>query len=77
MPTYDYSCEKCGHNLEVSQKITEAPLRTCPMCSKPSLVRGLGGGSATFRFMGDGFYITDSKKECSKSSSCCPCKEKE
>lgn len=77
MPTYDYSCEKCGHTLEASQKITESPLRTCPMCSQPTLVRGVGGGSATFRFMGDGFYITDSKKECPNSSTCCPCKDKE
>jgi putative FmdB family regulatory protein len=74
MPTYDYSCEGCGAKLEISQKITDAPLSTCPECHGETLKRGIGGGHATFRFMGDGFYITDYKKECSnKSSCCCPC----
>ncbi len=66
MPTYDYTCEACGHALEAFQSITAEPLKKCPKCAKPSLVRGVGGGSATFRFKGSGFYITDycSKKDC-------------
>ncbi len=60
--------------MEISQKITESALKTCPHCKKESLRRGVGGGLATFRFLGEGFYITDSKKECSaKPGGCCPC----
>lgn len=73
MPTYDYKCEACNHAFEASQKISEDPLKTCPQCNKESLQRGFGGGSATFRFMGSGFYITDYKKDngcgkCGKNS---------
>ena len=76
MPTYDYFCESCDHQFEASQKITEAPLSQCPECCKETLRRGIGGGSATFRFMGSGFYITDYKKSCSsEGNGCCPCKE--
>jgi putative FmdB family regulatory protein len=74
MPTYDYNCTHCNKILEISQKITEPALKTCPECHHESLQRGVGGGFAIFRFMGDGFYINDSKKECSsKPGNCCPC----
>jgi putative FmdB family regulatory protein len=79
MPTYDYTCDECDHSFEERQKITEAPLSLCPKCKQKGLKRGIGGGLATFRFIGDGFYINDYKKEkqeqCPTSSKCCPCKE--
>ncbi len=74
MPTYDYTCDQCNHAFEERQKITDAPLTDCPECHASALKRGIGGGSATFRFVGDGFYITDYKKEkCGAGSPCCPC----
>lgn len=73
MPTYDYHCENCDHKLEAFQKITDEPLKECPQCHKYSLVKGIGGGSATFQFQGNGFYLTDYKKEKPASSACCPC----
>ncbi|MCH9627873.1 MAG: hypothetical protein S4CHLAM2_15200 [Chlamydiales bacterium] len=76
MPTYDYCCEVCQHTLEAFQKITDAPLVTCPSCQKETLHRGVGGGSATFRFVGEGFYINDYKSDtcssgCSSDSKNC------
>lgn len=81
MPTYQYTCQQCAHEMEISQKITAEPLKTCPACNKDSLVRGIGGGFATLRFQGSGFYITDygPKKDAAKenstsaSASPCPC----
>ena len=74
MPTYEYSCDACGHHLELRQKITEAPVTLCPQCAKETLRRGIGGGSATLRFLGSGFYINDSKEGQEKpSDSSCPC----
>ncbi len=58
MPTYDYVCEQCGHELELFQSITEAPKRKCPACGKNKLQRRIGGGAGIL-FKGSGFYQTD------------------
>lgn len=44
MPTYDYSCDSCGHEFEREQRITEAPIRKCPKCGKLKARRMIGGG---------------------------------
>jgi putative FmdB family regulatory protein len=44
MPTYDYSCDNCGHEFEREQRITEKPLRKCPKCGKDEARRMIGGG---------------------------------
>jgi putative FmdB family regulatory protein len=62
MPTYDYRCEACGHELEVFQNISEAPKRKCPACKKSKLKRKIGGG-AGFLFKGSGFYLTDYRSD--------------
>jgi len=79
MPTYDYTCNVCNHAFEERQKITDAPISTCPQCKHQGLQRGIGGGAATFRFVGNGFYITDYKKEKNEcaNSKCCPCDKKD
>jgi putative FmdB family regulatory protein len=70
MPTYDYRCQKCGHCLEVLQKITDEPLTKCDACGSNDLRRGFGGGIGV-SFQGTGFYATD---YCKKSEGgCCPC----
>lgn len=61
MPTYDYRCDGCGHAFEVSQRITEEPLKNCPSCSRDELRRLIGGGGALI-FKGSGFYCTDYRK---------------
>ncbi|HXE42473.1 MAG TPA: zinc ribbon domain-containing protein [Candidatus Baltobacteraceae bacterium] len=65
MPTYEYVCEKCGHEFEVSRSITAGPLRTCPenLCAKKKWGRGkvkkkISAGTGLL-FKGSGFYITD------------------
>lgn len=62
MPTYDYVCKACGHELELFQRISEAPKRKCPACKKSRLERKIGGG-AGFLFKGSGFYLTDYRSE--------------
>ncbi len=32
MPVYEYACEKCGHEFEREQRITDEPIKTCPKC---------------------------------------------
>jgi putative FmdB family regulatory protein len=61
MPTYQYQCRNCGHELEEFQSMTEPPLTRCPQCGLESLVRVMGSGAGII-FRGTGFYLTDYKK---------------
>ena len=58
MPTYDYICQACGHELEIFQSMTESPKRKCPECGKLKLKRQIGTGAGLI-FKGSGFYETD------------------
>ncbi len=62
MPTYDYVCTACDHELEAFQPMKDAPLRQCPACRKPRLKRRVGGGAGLI-FKGSGFYITDYRRQ--------------
>jgi len=62
MPTYDYICRVCGHELELFQSITERPKRKCPRCAKNTLERRIGTGAGIL-FKGSGFYQTDYRSE--------------
>ena len=68
MPTYQYRCKQCGHELEEFQQITEDPLVRCPRCSTDNLTRVMGTGVGLI-FKGSGFYQTDYKKESPKKDS--------
>jgi putative FmdB family regulatory protein len=67
MPTYDYRCKKCGHELELYQSMSEAPKRKCPNCGKLSLDRLIGAGAGIL-FRGGGFYQTDYRSDSYKKS---------
>ena len=62
MPTYEYLCTKCGHEMEAFQPMKDAPFRRCPACGKLALKRQVGGGAGLI-FKGSGFYITDYKSK--------------
>ncbi len=74
MPTYEYTCQKCGHHFDCVQSMTAAPLGVCPkeQCPKPrwgkgAVKRGIGGGAGII-FKGSGFYSTDYRSEGYKAS---------
>lgn len=73
MPTYEYQCTKCGHELEAFHSMKDAPLRRCPACNKSALKRKVGGGAGLI-FKGTGFYITDYKKKPAGKSDAGPAK---
>src|ERR671934_734910 len=82
MPTYEYSCQKCGQNFEAFQSMREAPFRECPkdLCRLPrwghGKVKRLLGTGAGVIFKGSGFYSTDyrspSYKEAAKKEAPAP-----
>ena len=61
MPIYEYCCQdpKCANQIEVLQKISDAPLLECDLCKKPSLQRCIS--APRVRFSGGGYYETDEK----------------
>ena len=59
MPFYEYECAACGHYHEAMQKMSDAPLKACPACGKPRLVRLIS--APQFRLKGAGWYETDFK----------------
>jgi len=67
MPTYEYSCQACGHCFEQFQSITARALRKCPQCGKLKLNRLIGSGAGIL-FKGNGFYETDYRSESYKQA---------
>lgn len=67
MPTYEYRCEKCKHELELFQSIMAKPVRKCPKCGKNALQRLISAGS-TVLFKGGGFWQTDYRSESYKKA---------
>jgi putative FmdB family regulatory protein len=67
MPTYEYVCNACQHQLEEFQSMSEKPLKKCPKCGKRRLRRLFGTGAAVI-FKGSGFYQTDYRSESYKSA---------
>jgi putative FmdB family regulatory protein len=65
MPIYEYRCERCGHELEALQKISDAPLTDCPACGESALKKLIS--AAAFRLKGGGWYETDFKKDGKKN----------
>jgi putative FmdB family regulatory protein len=59
MPIYEYRCGTCGFQKELLQKLSDAPLRDCPECGKPSMSKMVT--AAGFQLKGSGWYVTDFK----------------
>ncbi len=58
MPTYQYACTACGHQLEAVQSFSAEPLTECPACE--GRLRKVFN-SVGIVFKGSGFYRTDSR----------------
>ena len=65
MPTYQYACTACGHELEAVQSFSDDPLTTCPDCG--GNLRKLFGNVGVV-FKGSGFYRNDSRSSGTSSS---------
>lgn len=59
MPIYAYRCSACGHAKDVLQKLSDAPLTTCPACGAESFSKQVT--AAGFQLKGSGWYATDFK----------------
>lgn len=57
MPIYAYRCSACGHAKDVLQKMSDAPLTTCPACGAEAYSKQVT--AAGFQLKGSGWYVTD------------------
>lgn len=57
MPIYAYRCGTCGHAKDVLQKMSDAPLTTCPACGAETFAKQVT--AAGFQLKGSGWYVTD------------------
>ncbi|WP_238285197.1 MULTISPECIES: FmdB family zinc ribbon protein [Caballeronia] len=57
MPIYAYRCAHCGHEKDVLQKLSDAPLTQCPACGKDAFSKQVT--AAGFQLKGSGWYVTD------------------
>ena len=71
MPIYEYVCSKCGHQMDVLQKVDEKAPVTCDSCgAKKSLSRKVSAPS--FVLKGGGWYkdlYSSTKKDGGSSES--------
>jgi putative FmdB family regulatory protein len=54
MPIYEYLCEKCEHEFEREQRITDPPVKTCPKCRSRKVKKLISRTS--FVLKGSGWY---------------------
>lgn len=66
MPTYEYRCKSCGHEMEVQQAFSDDPLDTCPEC-QGALRKVYGNVGISFK--GSGFYKNDARGSSKKTGS--------
>ncbi|SAK96675.1 FmdB family zinc ribbon protein [Caballeronia ptereochthonis] len=57
MPIYAYRCANCGHEKDVLQKLSDAPLTQCPACGTDAFSKQVT--AAGFQLKGSGWYVTD------------------
>ena len=67
MPIYAYRCSACGHEKDVLQKLSAAPLTTCPACNTENFSKQIT--AAGFQLKGSGWYATDFKGGSTASTS--------
>lgn len=66
MPTYEYRCKACGHELEIVQAFTDDALTRCEACGADQLRKVFG--SVGISFKGSGFYKNDSRGKSSSTA---------
>jgi len=65
VPTYQYACTACGHQLEAVQSFADEPLTECPACGGRLRKQYSSIGVV---FKGSGFYRTDSRAAAGKGA---------
>jgi putative FmdB family regulatory protein len=65
MPIYMYRCRDCDHQFEQRQRMSDDPLKVCPVC-EGGIRRVVNSVGVVFK--GSGFYVTDNRGSNSANS---------
>ncbi|KTC90356.1 zinc ribbon domain-containing protein [Fluoribacter dumoffii] len=65
MPIYEYQCTSCNHHFDLMQKVSDDPVKQCPVCYKDTVIKLIS--AAGFQLKGTGWYATDFKNKASKT----------
>ncbi|MBE9527026.1 MAG: zinc ribbon domain-containing protein [Proteobacteria bacterium] len=66
MPIYEYRCNGCGHEMELIQRMSDDPMKDCPVCQESKLKKLIS--AAGFKLKGSGWYETDFKNQSKNQS---------
>lgn len=61
MPRYEYACDACGKQFEVTHKMSDPDVTDCESCRAKGTVHRLISAGSGVIFKGSGFYSTDYK----------------
>ena len=61
MPTFDFSCKKCGTVFEFARPFGSKTVPACPQCGSKRTEKQLSAPTVVFK--GEGWYKTDSRKK--------------
>ncbi|KTD05156.1 zinc ribbon domain-containing protein [Fluoribacter gormanii] len=70
MPIYEYQCTSCNHHFDLMQKISDEPVKQCPVCYKDTVIKLIS--AAGFQLKGTGWYATDFKNKNNKPQDATP-----
>jgi len=71
MPIYEYRCDKCEHEFEREQSMSDPPVKTCPACRGRKVTKLISRSSFVLKGGGwykDGYSDSKSKKSGGESS---------
>ncbi len=66
MPIYEYRCNGCGHEMELIQRMSDDPMKDCPVCQESKLKKLIS--AAGFKLKWSGCYETDFKNKSKNQS---------
>lgn len=55
MPTYTYKCEKCEHQFDIIQRMSDEKLKECPSCKELKLEKIITATTG-FQLKGNGWF---------------------
>jgi putative FmdB family regulatory protein len=67
MPAYEYKCVACDHRFELRQKMSDAPIESCPECGG-DVKRLISGGAGA---ISKGSSYSDAASACGFDGPCC------